>query len=784
MSNKTFALIVLFSLFLLSTFAYGQENRIVYPQVSIGPLPQQSDSPDLYPYFDRYFWGTGVTIPKTIEIELRLGNLSATDAWHGEIRLLRKVDLVGMDNVFVTDGDGNYTLAEDGVYAVEIPAGGAGVYCITSDPLQYGVLVVEAMASRIEDLNTSVSYKTRWRHNDVVTDLEAVQPATAPSTDFRGMVTGTDELDYPFANLDSGFAVVSERALSGSPGTTEVDFAVILEGDETEYSGTITLGGDEPELQSLMLRDVIDGLPPSFKVGQLELSATEPVYLSMVGVGSPPVFTPHQFTSTPAQPFVSSAPKVGEPSDPSVGQFQYKDLVIRFDNNAWSYWNWLPSYRSKYASAVWKENLNRFDSDYGTPLSLWHPFEDKENGFYLVGDIAIGCTKGVNDECVFEGPPFVAMVKDANGDRDCTDLDPIPENRPALCPPVNFELVWFSEAAGESFAHWGRKLWLYRPIPPSGYKCLGLIGEDSESGEDAIRFLDVWRCVRQDLVAPAFQGRFLWNTKGVTYDSNPFWLRHISPGDAGSGEVFLSPGTFTGAVGVVAINPPRSPVMVPYALRFSVEEIVVGDLPDVPVLTSYDPLVIKQSPTVTYSTKLPWYLVKDPYYEELQQIEVSPEYIMTRSDTYKLIQWGLNMTNETQSVEWEFTWGVNKTISDEFSRTTGVEFTLSTKIGNELIGMDASYKLSSSFTHTQSTTRGWTEEKTYRLPVNIYSGTAVAAFILQSNYRLLRYDGSQVSRTVPFSMDTIIFTQYPALPKTEGLNGASFVLKDVLKQAD
>ena len=82
MFKKTIAPIVCLGLILWSPFVYGQGDRIVYPQVEFGSQ-----------------------FPNSVEIELRLGNLSATDAWRGEIRLLRGVDLEGMDEVFVIDED-------------------------------------------------------------------------------------------------------------------------------------------------------------------------------------------------------------------------------------------------------------------------------------------------------------------------------------------------------------------------------------------------------------------------------------------------------------------------------------------------------------------------------------------------------------------------------------------------------------------------------------------------------------------------------------------------------
>ena len=186
MIKKSAALIVFFGLFLFSSFVHGQDNRIVYPQVSIGPVPQQCDSLDVYPYFGEYS-GLLILGPCDIQIELRLGTSAPT--MNGMVRFvsLSKANLTQSLDIDIMDGDGTYLSEYLGAYEVNIPARGSSVYRISSRTFQRGVLVIEATESRITNLTTSFFFKPRNR-NGTVSDLIAVQPATTPSHYFRAMV--------------------------------------------------------------------------------------------------------------------------------------------------------------------------------------------------------------------------------------------------------------------------------------------------------------------------------------------------------------------------------------------------------------------------------------------------------------------------------------------------------------------------------------------------------------------------------------------------------------------
>lgn len=103
----------------------------------------------------------------------------------------------------------------------------------------------------------------------------------------------------------------------------------------------------------------------------------------------------------------------------------------------------------------------------------------------------------------------------------------------ALAAPVDYSLVWYDVGSG---ANMDGSFW--KPIPPSGYVCLGLVAQGNHGKPN----LDQIRCVREDLAAPGKVGDFVWNDKGTGADYSDFGSWHIVPKD----ENGISVGAFTG----------------------------------------------------------------------------------------------------------------------------------------------------------------------------------------------------------------------------------------------
>ena len=106
----------------------------------------------------------------------------------------------------------------------------------------------------------------------------------------------------------------------------------------------------------------------------------------------------------------------------------------------------------------------------------------------------------------------------------------------ALAAPMGYQAVWTDSGSGSD-----RDGAFWRPIPPDGYVCLGMVVSGYPFGTGyAPPSLDAIRCVRRELTAPATIDRSIWDDRGSGADSDlAVW--HLVPNSVGG--VYL--GTFT-----------------------------------------------------------------------------------------------------------------------------------------------------------------------------------------------------------------------------------------------
>jgi hypothetical protein len=125
----------------------------------------------------------------------------------------------------------------------------------------------------------------------------------------------------------------------------------------------------------------------------------------------------------------------------------------------------------------------------------------------------------------------------------------------ALATPVRYEQIWNDSGSG---ANTDGAFW--RPVPPDGYTCLGVVVTAGYSAPA----VDAVRCVRTELTTPASIDRSLWDDQGSGADRDiSVW--HLVPDSVGG--VYL--GTFTGGSSY-----DTAPVRPVYVLR---EAVVAGD---------------------------------------------------------------------------------------------------------------------------------------------------------------------------------------------------------------
>ncbi|WP_226476729.1 Vps62-related protein [Pseudomonas sp. MWU16-30323] len=395
-----------------------------------------------------------------------------------------------------------------------------------------------------------------------------------------------------------------------------------------------------------------------------------------------------------------------------MNALQYKDLLINFTSEFIPLWN-------DRGSGVYKS------------ISFWRPATsaDPLSQFFPLGDIAVEGYRNINQQKV------VAVVSDANK-----------VDGTALRSPDEFELVWKDAGSG---ARTDFSLW--RPLPPEGYVSMGLVcgvGYDKPS-RNAVR------CVREDLVMAARTGQLIWTDKGSGAPMD-FSAWGITPADAAPGEINLAPGTFIGTASYA------KPITASYSLRLPLTADLKA-LPKPPSLSGYTPPATLHTLEQPQLCQLPWFTVKDPDLNPVEQLQTCPMYRLERIDHYLFVGFGHNQTATSQPFMWTATKGETGKQSRALTATTSIELCSEWPSDSRAFELSFSAHLGQEFTHCQRSAKGWADLSALEIITYIPANKALAAYVIQSEYRLLRGDGSQVTGTVTYTNgDNVYVSEYPA----------------------
>ena len=150
------------------------------------------------------------------------------------------------------------------------------------------------------------------------------------------------------------------------------------------------------------------------------------------------------------------------------------------------------------------------------------------SGFYLLGDYAQGNYN----------PPVGTMVvvKDTGGG-----------GTPALAAPTGFTQVWNDKNSG---AEEDGAVWMLNP--PTGYVALGAA---ATRGYDPPP-IDIFRCVRFDLISPAQVGSLIWNDQGSGAKEDVSVYAITPNGDGIALGTFYAQGNYNPPTGTVFCLPP------------------------------------------------------------------------------------------------------------------------------------------------------------------------------------------------------------------------------------
>ncbi|MBC3269541.1 Vps62-related protein [Pseudomonas sp. SWRI81] len=377
------------------------------------------------------------------------------------------------------------------------------------------------------------------------------------------------------------------------------------------------------------------------------------------------------------------------------------------------------------------------------PAAFWRPTPpaDVLPGFFSLGDVVIDEHKNIS------GRHVVAVVCEDEAAR--TD----PAKGKALARPDDYELIWKDSGSGSK-----KDGAIWRPVPPEGYVALGSVCSD---GHDKPSFNAI-RCVRADLVIASASGEPLWSDKGSGARQSICAWGAIPPVPSAD-EIHLAPGTFLGFNGYS-----RPAHFLAYSLRFRMP-VEDRPLPPAPVLEGVTPPSVQKPEQPTGCVRLPWFTVKDPQLSPPEQLRNSPFYDLQRTDHYQLVGHSHNRTNATTTSRWTVARSQRTGSLLAFSELTSIEFDAQWQ-NQAAQPFQFKARLNGGFTRSDIHSNQWHDTGRLEVAAIVPRNSALAVYVLQSDYTLLRADGSRVTSDISHTdCSSLHFSEYtPPEPTVTG----------------
>jgi hypothetical protein len=307
------------------------------------------------------------------------------------------------------------------------------------------------------------------------------------------------------------------------------------------------------------------------------------------------------------------------------------------------------------------------------------------------------------------------------------------KKRGALKKPLTYQRVWTDAGSGAD-----RNVAIWRPKCPSGYVALGLLA----TAPRTMPTVEDCRCVRSDLTAQAAVGNSIWNDKGSGADSD-FGSWEVNTNNAPPGSAYVSPGTFIGHASHKKPNGQGA-----RALIMKLPEIKATQKLAHPQLFSFDRPSPFEENTVTSTVYLPFTVIDEPDMSQAKQAKDSPYYKLIRTDRYTLIQHLYNDDASPQSTSWEYSTAIKNETS--MTHSAGLKFTKSwgSEVDGGVAKTSSSFSVELSYSFTYASSRSTTATTTVKVPIVAEGHSAIAAYNINSTYRLFRTDGTPVGGEV------------------------------------
>ncbi|QWI77923.1 RICIN domain-containing protein (plasmid) [Bacillus mycoides] len=180
----------------------------------------------------------------------------------------------------------------------------------------------------------------------------------------------------------------------------------------------------------------------------------------------------------------------------------------------------------------------------------------------------------------------------------------------------------------------------------------------------------------------------------------------------------------------------------------SIKPPTTGTLPPAPDFKTNDineELPDDTPPVITHATYMPYFMVKDPYYNAQQKIQNTPYYILVRRQYWQKVTQRILAPSDTY--DYSETTGVSRT--DQTSMTETTEISIGADLGFMFkgfsVGLSASITKSLSVTKSTSTTESTeiTQKVVYTNPFK--HQIAYAKYMLINEYYVTRANGEMIT---------------------------------------
>ncbi|MEE9553939.1 MAG: Vps62-related protein [candidate division Zixibacteria bacterium] len=366
--------------------------------------------------------------------------------------------------------------------------------------------------------------------------------------------------------------------------------------------------------------------------------------------------------------------------------------------------------------------------------SFYHPIT--ENDFRALGSLGF---PGYSSP---DGNYAMMVVKETTGSD-------------ALAEPLDYSLLWFYRV-GFMFYDTVATFWI--PIPPEGYKAMGLV---AQAGPEKPDLSDVV-CVREDLTVPGRAGSFIWsdNDTSMPWD---FGSWKIYPPEAGPHSMaYLETGTF---VGWNYWHQPESH-QVMNVLKLELPMLI--EAPDqfyIPQLTGLDTPPEETAPLMAKSMLAPCTIVRDLIYGDNVgwRVANSPFYRLERHVFYKLLYHNYNQTSEIQTNNVTIRSGITTSESETFWESTSVSVTAEAGVSFNFFSGSISATVSTSFGYETQTSISELEETEVSSSINTPPGKAAALWQKYNRFVLKRHNGITLEPVAAweFGIDSYTTDEYP-----------------------